>query len=129
MIIRHDRPEGLPPVRGYSHVTVGSGLIVHISGQVPVLADGTPAAGGITAQADQVFINLHAALASAGASWTDVVKMTYYLCDMDDLDAVRAVRDRLLDPDHLPASSLVQVVRLVHPDFRLEVDAVAVIDT
>jgi enamine deaminase RidA (YjgF/YER057c/UK114 family) len=128
MITRHVRPEGLPPVNGYSHVTVASGLVVHISGQVPVRPDGTVVDGGAEAQTEQVFRNLQTALESVGGSWERVVKLGYYLRDLADLDAVRTVRDRFLDPAHLPASSLVQVAGLVHPDFRIEIDAVAVID-
>ncbi|MBU2694022.1 RidA family protein [Pimelobacter sp. 30-1] len=124
------RPEGLPPSNGYSHVTVaGPGRVVHVSGQVPARTDGTvvdPA--DVTAQAEQVFEHLQTALAAAGAGWGDVVKMGYFLTDLADLPAVRAVRDRYLDPDRLPASSLVQVAGLVHPDFRVEIDAVAVVE-
>ncbi|MGA8987709.1 RidA family protein [Aeromicrobium sp.] len=127
MISHHVRPDGLPPPNGYSQVTVASGLVVHVSGQVPVQADGEIVHGGAEAQADQVFRNLSRALQAAGASWADVVKLTFYLRDMADLSDVRMVRDRFLDPTRLPASTLVQVAGLVHPDFRLEIDAVAVI--
>ena len=75
-----------------------------------------------------MFRNLDLALQAAGASWGDVVKLTFYLRDLADLDDVRAVRDRFVDPERLPASSLVQVAGLIHPHFRLEVDAVAVVD-
>ena len=88
-LIRHHRqPEGLPLVSGYSHVTVASGLVVHISGQVPLRADGMPAPGGAEAQAEQVFRNLDTALQAAGASWGDVAKLTFYLRDLADLDDV-----------------------------------------
>jgi enamine deaminase RidA (YjgF/YER057c/UK114 family) len=106
-------------VNGYSHVTVAAGLVAHISGQVPLRSDGTVVDGGAHAQAEQVFENLRTA---------QVVKMNYYLRDIADLDEVRTVRDRFLDPARLPASSLVQVAGLVHPDFRIEIDAVAVIE-
>jgi enamine deaminase RidA (YjgF/YER057c/UK114 family) len=128
VITHHVRPDGLPPVNGYSHVTVASGLIVHISGQVPVRPDGTPVDGGAEAQTEQVFWNLQTALEAVGASWARVVKLNYYLRDIGDLDEVRTVRDRFLDPAHLPASSLVQVAGLVHPGFRIEIDAVAALD-
>lgn len=55
--------------------------------------------------------------------------MGYFLTDLADLPVVRGVRDRYLDPDRLPASSLVQVAGLVHPDFRVEIDAVAVVES
>lgn len=128
MIAHHVQPQGLSPVRGYSHVTVASGPIVHISGQVPVRPDGTPVEGGAEAQTEQVFRNLLSALEAVGASWGQVVKMNFYLRDIADLDEIRTVRDRFLDPARLPASSLVQVVALVHPEFRIEIDCVAVID-
>ncbi len=128
MIAHHRQPEGLPPVTGYSQVTVASGLVVHISGQVPVRPDGSVVQGAADVQTEQVFQNLSAALQAVGASWAEVVKMTYFLRDIADLDAVRTVRDRFVNPERLPASSLVQVAGLVHPDFRVEIDAVAVID-
>jgi reactive intermediate/imine deaminase len=123
------RPDGLPPGNGYSHVTIAAGPTVYVSGQVPVTADGVlVGAGDATAQAEQVFTNLDAALRAAHRGWSDVVKLTFYLTDLADLPAVRAVRDRYLDPDRLPASSLVKVAGLVHPDFRIEIDAVASIE-
>lgn len=122
------RPEGLPPVNGYSHVTVAEGTVIHVSGQVPARPDGGVVdPGNVAAQAEQVFTNVRTALRAAGASWPDVVKLTYYLTDIGDLPEVRSVRDRHLDPDHLPASSLMQVAALVNPDFRIEIDAVAVV--
>ncbi len=128
MIEFHCRPPSLPDVRGYSHVTVASGPVVHISGQVPVRPDGSTVGGSAAVQTEQVFQNLEAALKTVGATWSQVVKMTYFLRDMGDLDEVRRVRDRYVDPDRPPASSLVQVAGLVHPDLRLKVEAVAVID-
>ncbi len=115
-------------MHGYSHVTVASGLVVHVSGQVPVRPDGSFVLGAADEQCEQVFVNLSAALAGVGASWSAVVTMTYFLRDIADLDAVRVVRDRFVDPEHLPASSLVHVAGLAHPDFRMEIDAVAVLD-
>lgn len=123
------QPDGLPPTNGYSHAVVATGRLVHVSGQVPARPDGTVVDSlDVTAQAEQVFHNLGIALEAAGATWADVVKMSYFLTDLADLPDVRAVRDRFLHPAHLPASSLVQVAGLVHPDFRVEIDAVAVVE-
>ncbi|HTJ72110.1 MAG TPA: RidA family protein [Actinospica sp.] len=125
------RPEGMPPVNGYSHAVVAtSGPLVAISGQVPVDADGQLVGGDgdTTAQLRQVFRNLGTALAAAGAQWRHVIKLTYYVVDLDDLATVRAVRDEFVDVAKPPASSLVQVSGLVHPAFRVEIDALAVID-
>jgi enamine deaminase RidA (YjgF/YER057c/UK114 family) len=127
-VVRFPRPEGLPPANGYSHAVKATGSVIHVSGQLPLRADGSIAGPDATSQAEQIFSNLEAALRAARASWSDVVKIGYYLVDLADLPQVRAVRDRHLDPEHLPASTLVQVAGLVHPEARLEIDVVAVVD-
>ncbi|GAA2373433.1 RidA family protein [Dactylosporangium salmoneum] len=50
-----------------------------------------------------------------------------FLTDLADLPVFRAVRDEFIDPAAPPASSLVQVSGLVHPAFRVEIDALAVV--
>jgi enamine deaminase RidA (YjgF/YER057c/UK114 family) len=123
------RPDGLPPVNGYSHVVAFSGRMVAVSGQVPLDAQGKlVGADDPEAQARQVFENLATALAAAGAGMAQVVRLTFYLTDIDaDLAILRRVRDEFVSPDNPPASSLVQVSRLVHPAFRIEIDALAAI--
>ncbi|WP_020390856.1 RidA family protein [Kribbella catacumbae] len=124
----HIRPSGLPPVNGFSHCVVAQGNIVHVSGQVPLDADGNLVGeGDAKAQAEQVFNNLTAALQAGGACLSDVVKMTYFLTDMRHLHDLREVRDKYISADAPPASSLVQVSALVNPAFLIEVDAVAVV--
>jgi len=121
-------PDDLPPTNGYSHVAAVSGSLVWTSGQVPVAPDGTiPPAGDWDAQARQVFVNLGVALRAGGASWSDVFKLTIYVVDLSGVAAVRAARDEFIDRAAPPTSSLVQVAGLVHPDFLLEVEAVAAV--
>jgi reactive intermediate/imine deaminase len=118
----------MPPVNGYSHVVAFSGQMVAVSGQLPLDAEGTLVGpGDPQAQIRQVFENLSAALAAAGADIRDVVKLTVYLTDLADLEAFRLVRDEYLAPERPPASSLVHVSGLVNPGARVEVDALAVI--
>lgn len=122
------RPDGLPPVNGYSHAVAFDGRMVVVSGQVPLDADGQlVGADDPEAQLRQVFTNLVAALDAAGATPRDVVKLTAFLTDLDDLAAFRKVRDEFLPTDQPPASSLVQVAGLVHPAFRAEVEALAAV--
>ena len=78
------------------------------------------------AQMRQVFQNLSVALAAAGAGMAQVVKLTVYLTDLADLPVFRQVRDEYVSADHPPASSLVQVAGLVHPEARVEIEALAV---
>jgi reactive intermediate/imine deaminase len=120
------RPDGLPPVNGYSHAIAFTGRMVVVSGQVPVDAHGALVGrDNPQAQVRQVFENLSAALAAAGARMDQVVKLTVYLTDLADLAAFRQVRDEYISPDRPPASSLVQVSGLVNPEFRVEVEALA----
>nr|WP_206444448.1 RidA family protein [Nocardioides sp. KC13] len=121
-------PEDLPAPAGYSHVVVtdpGSRLVV-TSGQVGITADGTVAEGW-EAQTRQTFTNLGAALAAAGATWADVVKLTYFVVSTDDLPLIRSVRDEFVDATNPPASSLVQVAGLFRPDELIEIEATAAI--
>jgi len=121
------RPDGLPPVAGYSHAVAATGRLVVISGQVPADEDGMPVGpGDPAAQVRQVFENLATALGAAGARMDQVVKLTVYLTDLADLPVFRHVRDEYILADRPPASSLVQVAGLVRPEFRIEVDALAV---
>lgn len=122
------RPAGLPPVNGYSHAVAFDGRMVVVSGQVPLDVDGQlVGADDPEAQLRQVFTNLVAALAAADAGPRDVVKLTAFLTDLDDLAAFRKVRDEYLSTDRPPASSLVQVAGLVRPEFRVEVEALAAV--
>jgi enamine deaminase RidA (YjgF/YER057c/UK114 family) len=100
--------------------------MVMVSGQVPLDEAGRLVGAGDTlAQARQVFRNIRAALVAAGASFADVVKLTVFLTDIADLAAFREARDEVFDAAAPPASSLVQVVALVNPEFRIEIEAVA----
>ena len=118
----------MPPVNGYSHAVAFQGRLVAVSGQVPLDADGRLVGrGDPEAQARQVFANLEAALAAAGATMDHVVKLTVFLTDMADLAAFRKARDEFIRADTPPASSLVRVSGLVNPEFRIEVEALAAI--
>ncbi len=127
--LRHiPAPEGVAPGRGYTQVVTGSGRVVAISGQVALDANGElVGAGDPAAQARQVFGNLRRCLAAAGASFGDVIKLTYFVTDVAHMPAIRAVRDELLGPERLPASTAVQVAALVSPEFLLEIEALALI--
>jgi enamine deaminase RidA (YjgF/YER057c/UK114 family) len=83
--------------------------------------------GDVRAQARQVFENLAAALRSVGASFEQVVKLTFYLLDATQLPAVREVRDQYVNTTRPPASTAVEVRRLVLDDLLIEVEAVAIV--
>ncbi|MDQ0939748.1 RidA family protein [Streptomyces sp. V1I1] len=121
-------PEGVAPGTGYSHVVWGTGRFVAISGQCAFDEDGKVVGeGDPAAQARQVFENLRRCLAAAGATFDDVVKLTYFVTDVAHLPAVRAARDEVIDAGRLPASSAVQVAALFRPELLVEIEAFALV--
>jgi len=121
----HSSP-GLPQPKGYSHVVEASGSrLLFISGQLPLLPDRSLASNDFGEQVRQAFANLGLALASAGAGWTDVVKLGIFVTELERLDDLRAIRDEFVDTASPPASTLVQVVSLAVPGAKVEIEAIA----
>ena len=121
-------PDTLPRPFGYSHVVdVPASRIVFLSGQVPLDAAGNLVGeGDFAAQVRQVFENLTAALTAGDASWSDVVKLNYFVRDIGEVAALRAIRDEYVNTEQPPASTLVEVSRLFRDDVLVEIEAVAV---
>jgi 2-iminobutanoate/2-iminopropanoate deaminase len=112
------------PISHYTDAVRVGGLLF-VSGCVPVDGDGRLVGGDdVVEQARQVFANVGAVLAAAGASFADVVKVTLYLVDVDDRALINGVRQEVFGATR-PASTLVEVGRLAIPGARLEVEAVA----
>ncbi|MFI2437023.1 RidA family protein [Streptomyces sp. NPDC018693] len=128
-LTRIPAPDGVARAAQYTHVVLGTGRLVAVSGQLALDEDGEPVGEGDPgAQARQVFENLRRCLAAAGATFDDVVKLTYFVTDMAHMPAVRAARAAHIPDDRLPAASAVQVAALVRPEFLLEIEALAVVD-
>ncbi len=127
-LTRIPAPDGVAAAAQYAHVVLGTGRFVAVSGQLPLdELGGLVGEGDPEAQARQVFENLRRCLAAAGATFDDVVKLTYFVTDMADLPAIRAARAAHIPDDRLPASSAVQVAALVRPEFLMEIEAFAVV--
>jgi enamine deaminase RidA (YjgF/YER057c/UK114 family) len=124
---RFINPTTLPTPPGYTQVVeVSGGRTLYISGQVALDASGhVVGLDDIRAQAEQVFTNLQAALEAVGADFAHVVKLNYYLLDASHLPVVREVRDRYVNTQAPPASTLVEVRHLAREEFLLEVEAIA----
>ena len=119
-IVHTDRaPKAIGP---YSQAIVADGWIF-TSGQLPMTADGDLVAGGIEAQTEQVFRNIEAVLAAAGASLAQVVKATVFVKDLNDFASLNAVYERAF-AGHKPARSTVEVARLPR-DVLVEIEVVA----
>ncbi len=116
-----------PP--GYSQAirVRGAQTILYLAGQVAYDAGGTPAhRGDFTAQARAVFGAVKALVEAGGGTLANVVKITTYVTDVRHRPEFRVVRDEFFGPKG-PASTMVQVAALAHPDYLIEVEAVAVI--
>jgi enamine deaminase RidA (YjgF/YER057c/UK114 family) len=132
MKTEYQNPKDLSKPGSYTHVVsvAGAAKLVYVSGQVAWGADGSVVGkGDMRAQSEQVFENLGHALRAAGCGWRDVVKMNGYMVGMnaERVGAYREVRQRFLKEGALPASTLVGVEALVHPDLLLEVEVVAAV--
>ena len=118
-------PDDLSRPAGYSHaVGIPSGRLVWTAGQIGADADGKVAEGW-AGQTRLALANVGRALLAAGAGWADVVKLTFYVVDVSELETIRAARDEVVDTARPPTSSLVQVAGLVRPELLIEVEAVA----
>lgn len=125
------KPEGLHQNPAFSQVVVATGntRTVYVGGQNSVDASGAIVGqGDIAAQAEQVATNIGIALAAAGAEKLHVVKLTVYVVQGHQLaQAMQAFASVWGAPHYPPAISVLFVSALAHPDFLLEVDAIAVV--
>ena len=116
------------PVAFSNAVRVSGGTMVFVSGQLAFDHNlQLVGKGDMRAQARQVLTNLGNALSQSGAGFQDVVRVQVFVTDLTEFRAIHEVRLEYFQTDHLPASTLVQVDGLVHPDALIEMDAVAMI--
>ena len=103
------------------------GTLVFISGMTARRPDGTIAGvGDIAAQTKQVCENIKAAVEAAGGTLDDVCRVDVYVRNMEHFQAIHAVRKQYFKPP-LPASTMVEVTKMVSPDYLIEINAIAVI--
>jgi 2-iminobutanoate/2-iminopropanoate deaminase len=116
------------PVANYKMATrQEGGQLLYISGQVARDTDGNViGTGDMRTQARQVFQNLRQVLQAAGGDLNDLMKITTYITKIEDFPAVAEVRSEVFQGE-LPASTLIVVKSLFHPDFLIEVEGIAAI--
>lgn len=119
-------PPGLSAPTTYSHV-VRAGTLVFIAGQVGAKADGTVIGPGMKEQTEQVLANLQAALKSQGLDVSHVAKINIYTTSISEFRApdVAEVRAKFFGASR-PTSTLVQIQQLASPDYKVEIEAIAV---
>ena len=123
------QPPGWPRPKGFANGMLARGEMVFVGGMIGQDKDGR-FADGFVAQMKLALENIAAVLAEAGATPQHIVRLTWYVRDMDEYlgvlpalgPAYREVMGR-----HFPAMAVVEVTRLVEPLARLEIEATAVL--
>lgn len=113
-----------PPVSHYTDA-VQFGNLLFISGMVSVDSNGKVMhRGDVAAQTRKIFENMKLLLETAGAGFKDVLKVTLFLRNIEDRAKVNPVRQEFFGSAR-PASTLVEINKLIDPDLLIEIEAVA----
>lgn len=116
-----------PPGYAQAMKVTGAETILFISGQVAYDEQGAPAhRGDIVGQARAVFQAVKAQVEAAGGTVKNVVKLTYFLTDVRHRADILGIREEVFGKK-MPASTLIGVASLAHPDWLIEVEAIAVL--
>lgn len=103
----------------------GASHVLLCSGQTAIGDDGAPpTTSDMTEQVEKALDNLTKVLAAAGMTMADVVKLTIYTTDIDELFASYGTAAKLLG-DNIPAMTLIGVTRLAFPELKVEIEATA----
>jgi 2-iminobutanoate/2-iminopropanoate deaminase len=123
-------PQLAPPNGHFAQATIAQarGQLLFISGMTARNTQGdVTGLGDITAQTHQVCQNLKAAVEAAGGTLDDIARVDVYVRNMEDFDAIHAVR-RQYFTGVAPASTMVEVSKFVNKDYLIEINAIAVLD-
>ena len=120
-------PEAKPVANYKMGTRMEGGRLLYISGQVAWDTSGNVVGhGDVVAQARQTFQNLRGVLQAAGGDLGNLMKITTYITRIEDVPAVVRARGEVFQGE-LPASTLIVVKSLFHPDFLIEVEGVAAV--
>ena len=136
MTVQLFSPEGMTQPVPYNHVSVATGSRhVHVAGQIARDANGNPVAtGDLAGQTAQALRNTALGLAGAGATFSDVVRMRFFVTSWapekigDFMAGVELVAEELGLPQPLPPVSLIGVDYLFEPDVLVEVETYAILE-
>jgi 2-iminobutanoate/2-iminopropanoate deaminase len=130
-LVKFLNPDGVSTPKGYSHAAVidlGNCKMVIISGQVPLNEKAeVVGVGDMALQAEQVFKNIQIVVSEFGGTMNNIVKLGYFVTDVRQIQKVRDIRDKFINTERPPASTLVEVRKLYRDDVMIEVEAMAII--
>src|SRR5438477_5774565 len=120
-------PQLAEPISHYTDAVL-AGSTLYVSGIVATNKEGQVVGkGDVVEQTRQIFRNLKAVLDTVGASPSDVVKVTIFMRDVTQRPDINPIRKEFFG-SHRPASTLVEVSRLVNDELLLEIEAIAVLN-
>lgn len=136
MSVTRFTPSGMMQPTPYHHVAVGQGSRhIHVSGQIARNEDGsTVAENDLAGQVTWALRNTAIGLAGAGATFDDVLRLTFYVTQWaperigEFMDGVTRVAEEIGLPTPMPPASLIGVDYLFEPDVLVEVEATAILD-
>ena len=124
MAIQRIDPQNQGPNRGFIPA-IRTGNIVFISGQVGKDNTGSVVGPDISSQTRQTFDNIKGILQLCQADLENIVKLTVFLTQTEDMDSFRKIRAEYFNSPALPTSTLVVVSALAQPELKVEVEAIA----
>jgi reactive intermediate/imine deaminase len=130
-LTRFINPQGAPPARGYSHavkVDLGTCYMLLLSGQIALDGKGELIGkNDLGKQTEQVFRNIKTIVEAARGTMDHIVKIAVYMTDVNQVQAFRDARNKFINTQQPPASTLVQVSKLVRDDLLIEIEATVII--
>lgn len=130
-IVEFKNPSSVASPKGYSQVAVidlGNCQMIVLSGQVPLDSSGNLIGkDDIARQTEQVFLNIQKIVSEFGGTMDNVIKTGIYMVDISQIQTFREIRDKFINLDNPPTSTLVQVNGLFRDDVLIEVEATALI--
>lgn len=134
MPVQYLSPTGMLPSAPYQHVAVGIGSKhVYIAGQVAHMPDGSAIPQDLAGQVAQALRNVSSGLNASGATFSDVLRLTFYVTDWqadkisEFMRGVESIAEEIGLQLPMPPASLIRVAQLFEPEVLVEIEATAII--